>query len=81
LVNGRKDGDNLVEPELRSDFRDAIYWAPSVITDDNGYATVQFKYPDNLTTWRLTSRVITDDTKVGQQVNTVITRKDLLVRM
>lgn len=81
LINGYKDGEKFVEAELRSDFRDAIYWAPSVVTDDNGYATVQFKYPDNLTTWRLTSRVITDDTKVGQQVNTVITRKDLLVRM
>jgi len=81
LLNGRKNRDEFVDAELRSDFRDAIYWAPSVITDDNGYATVQFKYPDNLTTWRLTSRVITDDSKVGQHVNTVITRKDLLVRM
>src|SRR5207244_3449641 len=38
-------------------------------------------FPDNLTTWRITSRVITSDTKVGQMTNTVITRKDLLVRM
>jgi uncharacterized protein YfaS (alpha-2-macroglobulin family) len=72
---------DFVEAETRSDFRDAIYWSPTVVTDDGGYATVQFKYPDNLTSWRITSRVITDDTKVGQQVNTVITRKDLLVRM
>ncbi|MCC6864673.1 MAG: carboxypeptidase regulatory-like domain-containing protein [Ignavibacteria bacterium] len=73
--------DNFVEAETRSDFRDAIFWNPSVTTDINGYATMKVKFPDNLTTWRLTSRVITNDTKVGQQVNTVITRKDLLVRM
>ncbi len=75
-----KSSDYL-EASTRSDFRDAIFWNPSVITDENGYANVQFKYPDNLTSWRITSRVITNDTKVGQQVNTVITRKDLLVRM
>lgn len=90
FFKGDKDGEELdksmlgsdyVEAQTRSDFRDAIYWNPSVITDANGYATVQMKYPDNLTSWRITSRVITGDTKVGQQVNTVITRKDLLVRM
>lgn len=73
--------DKFVDADLRSDFRDAIYWTPSIVTDENGYATVKIKFPDNLTTWRMTARVITDDTKVGQFVNTVITRKDLLVRL
>ena len=82
LEGGRyKNGSDYVEAETRSDFRDAILWMSSVETDANGYATVKVKFPDNLTTWRLTSRVITDDTKVGQEVNTIITRKDLLVRM
>lgn len=83
--NGKGDDDILggefVDAELRSDFKDAIYWSPSVMTDADGYATVNVKFPDNLTTWRITSRVITEDTKVGQMTNTVITRKDLLVRM
>lgn len=86
--NGMDIGDGrtgnqkeFMEAETRSDFRDAILWSPTVTTDADGYATVNVKFPDNLTTWRITSRVITDDTKVGQQVNTVITRKDLLVRM
>lgn len=80
-----KDGkgyeENMVEAELRSDFRDAIFWSPYVETDGNGMAEVKIKYPDNLTTWRVTSRVITGDTKVGEMTHTVITRKDLLVRM
>lgn len=73
--------DNYKTAEVRSDFRDAILWMPSKVTDDNGYATVEVQYPDNLTEWRITSRVVTEDTKVGQNTRTVITRKDLLVRM
>ncbi|MEZ4689886.1 MAG: alpha-2-macroglobulin family protein [Ignavibacteria bacterium] len=71
----------LVTPDVRSDFRDAIFWSPYTVTDGEGYAIVDVKYPDNLTTWRITSRVITEDTKVGQMVSSVITRKDLLIRM
>lgn len=73
--------DETVTPELRSDFKDAVQWTPYAKTDENGYATVYVTYPDNLTSWRITSRVITEDTKVGQATNTVITRKNLLVRM
>jgi uncharacterized protein YfaS (alpha-2-macroglobulin family) len=78
---GEDEGPSFVEAEVRSDFRDAIYWSPSVETDAGGYANIKVQYPDNLTTWRMTARVITEDTKVGQITNTVITRKDLLVRM
>jgi len=81
MTEKKMDNDKLVTPELRSDFRDAIFWSPYSMTDGNGYATVNVTYPDNLTTWRITSRVITEDTKVGQMTSTVITRKDLLVRM
>ena len=76
-----KSKEEMVAPELRSDFRDAIEWSPYTITDNNGYASVIVKYPDDLTTWRIVSRVITSDTKVGQSAKTVLTRKDLLVRL
>lgn len=75
-----KDG-GYAEATTRSDFRDAILWLPFETTDADGYATVNVKYPDNLTTWRITARVITSDTKVGQAINTVIVKKDLLVRL
>ncbi|CAF3783406.1 unnamed protein product [Rotaria sp. Silwood1] len=75
------EDEKMVAPELRSDFKDAVQWSPYVKTDENGYATVYVTFPDNLTSWRITSRVITEDTKVGQATNTVITRKNLLVRM
>ncbi len=75
------DGEQLVAAEVRSDFRDAVMWSPFTRTGYDGYADVMVKYPDNLTSWRITSRVITKDTKVGQATKTVITRKDLLVRL
>lgn len=78
---GDDEGPSFVAAELRTDFKDAMYWSPSVETDANGFATVNVKYPDNLTTWRVTARVVTGDTKVGQEVHTVLVRKDLLVRM
>lgn len=80
-MSSDESGKSLVQPEVRSDFRDAILWSPYSVTDDDGYAVITVNYPDNLTTWRITSRVITEDTKVGQTVSTVITRKDLLVRV
>lgn len=71
----------FIEPVLRSDFRDAVLWEPTIRTDENGIAKVQIKYPDNLTTWRSTVRVITQDSKVGQEISKTITRKDLIIRM
>ena len=75
-----KKGD-YQKAELRSNFVDALIWKANIVTDINGKATVSFKMPDNLTTWRATARGITKNSDVGQQVDKVITRKNLLVRM
>jgi len=73
--------EQLVQPVLRSDFKDLMFWTPSVRTDRNGRATLHVKFPDNLTTWRITARGVTQATAVGQATAEVIARKDLLVRM
>lgn len=72
---------SFVKAEVRTDFRDAILWLPSVITDENGEAKIDIKYPENLTTWRATIRANTLDSKFGQNTNKTITRKDLIIRM
>lgn len=54
----KKDGDSYKEAEVRSDFRDAIFWSPYSMTDADGYAVVSVKYPDNLTSWRITSGLL-----------------------
>jgi alpha-2-macroglobulin len=66
---------------VRSNFADTAYWTPSVVTDSQGSATVSFAWPDNLTTWRATTRGWTSDAQVGTATAEVVTRKDLLVRL
>jgi hypothetical protein len=69
------------EALVRSNFADAAYWIPEVRTNEIGIAEVKFKMPDNLTTWRTSVKGVTVKTEVGQEINKVITRKDLLIRM
>ena len=66
--------------EVRGDFRDTAFWAPAVVTDENGEAQVTVTLPDNLTTWRLDARGITTDTLVGEGTVDVVATKDLLIR-
>lgn len=76
-----KDDKGYVSADVRSNFVDALIWKAHVVTDENGKAKIEFKIPDNLTTWRTTVRGITKQTEVGQNINKFISRKDLLVRM
>ena len=74
-------GDSLVEPVIRKDFKDTMYWSPTITTDRNGTATISVNFPDNLTRWRATVRGVTGGDMMGQVTYTVISRKDLLVRI
>jgi alpha-2-macroglobulin len=74
-------GDKPPQPAVRKDFPDAIYWMPDLVTDADGRARVAVKYPDALTTWRLTARAVTEDTRVGVSVARTTTTKDLIVRV
>jgi hypothetical protein len=73
--------DRPAQPQVRKDFPDAIYWVADVVTNERGEATVQVTYPDALTTWRLTARGATTDTRVGQAVARTTVTKDLIVRV
>jgi len=60
---GGGDGDTP-----RSNIQEmAIY--KSITTDGNGYAHVEFKLPDNITSWRLTSQAVTKDLFAGKNVS------------
>ncbi len=76
-----RDKTVFMQADVRTNFVDALIWKAHIVTDKNGKAKVEFKIPDNLTTWRTTVRGITKNTDVGQKVNKFISRKDLLVRM
>ncbi len=73
--------ERLVQPKIRKAFPDTAYWMADVRTASNGQATVHFDYPDAITSWRATTRGITQDTKVGSAVVNTIVRKNLMVRL
>lgn len=74
-------GESLVEPEIRRDFKDTMFWTPTVVTGSDGTAEVTVTFPDNLTRWRATVRGITKDSDVGESLYRVISRKDVIVRI
>jgi uncharacterized protein YfaS (alpha-2-macroglobulin family) len=74
-------GDKPVQAQVRKDFPDAIYWVGDLVTDAQGKGRIAVTYPDALTTWRLTARAITEDTRAGVSVARTTTTKDLIVRV
>jgi len=73
--------ERLVQPKIRKAFPDTAYWVADVRTDASGSAQVRFDFPDALTAWRATARGITKDTQVGSDVEKVIVRKNVMVRL
>jgi uncharacterized protein YfaS (alpha-2-macroglobulin family) len=73
--------DRESRPHVRKEFPDAIYWVADLVTDASGTATVKIAYPDALTTWRLTARAVTADTRVGAAIARTTTTKDLILRL
>jgi uncharacterized protein YfaS (alpha-2-macroglobulin family) len=76
-----KNESSYAEPTIRKEFKDTAFWQPDVVTGGDGKATVSFKLPDNLTTWRATARGVTTDTRVGSVVQKTIARKDVIMRL
>ena len=72
--------DRLVQPKIRKLFPDTAFWTASLKTDSSGHGTVQFAFPDSITTWRATVRGATADTRVGSTVQKTIVRKNVILR-
>lgn len=65
---------------VRRDFRQSVYFNPSVVTDDNGRAKVSFKLPDSLTTYRIMAVAVGRDDRFGFGENQVVASKKLMAR-
>ena len=70
----------LVQPAIRKEFADTAYWADSLVSDEDGVATIRFKMPDNLTTWKARVWSMGSGTRVGEGAAEFISSKKLLVR-
>ncbi|MBV9789942.1 MAG: Ig-like domain-containing protein [Chloroflexi bacterium] len=73
-------GGAASDPLVRREFPDTAYWNPSVVTSDDGTAKVSLRLPDTLTTWTMTTRGLTTDTRVGQATTDLIATRPLLIR-
>jgi uncharacterized protein YfaS (alpha-2-macroglobulin family) len=74
-------GDKPAQAQVRKEFPDAIHWVGDLVTDAQGRGRIAVAYPDALTTWRLTARAITEDTRAGTTIARTTTTKDLIVRV
>ena len=73
------------EDEARREFPDTAFWEAKLETGADGRATVEIPLPDSLTTWRLSSKAVsnyaaTGETLVGQSSSDVLATLPLLIR-
>ncbi len=73
-------GGEMLSAVIRQKFPDTAFWQAEIVTDANGEAQVSFETPDNLTTWVLDVRGITQDGRVGSAQAELVVTKPLLIR-
>ena len=66
---------------VRQNFKDTAFWQAQVLTDASGSAQVQVTLPDNLTTWQMSARAITDDTRVGETTSELLSTRPLQIQL
>lgn len=65
---------------VRRDFRQSAYFNPAVLTGPDGKAHVEFKLPENLTTYRLMAVATTRDDRYGYAEQRVTSSRELMAR-
>ncbi len=81
-ASGKGGGGGLGSeaPIVRREFADTAYWNAALVTDEKGEVRVTVTLPDNLTTWRMTARGLTEDTLVGQTTSDIVSTLNLRIR-
>ncbi len=77
---GGSGGGQLIVT-VRKDFRETALWQPDVTTGADGTASIEFTYPDSLTSWRATARAATRESSFGEGLGAGRTRLPLSVRL
>ncbi|MFA6458507.1 MAG: Ig-like domain-containing protein [Patescibacteria group bacterium] len=78
---GSKGGGGAdVNADKRGDFQDTAYWNPRIVTDQSGVAQIDFKLPDNLTTWKLLAIGSTRTSEFGAVAEEIVETKKVIVR-
>ncbi len=78
---GGAGGPALVEPTVRQEFADTAFWDAAITTNNDGVATVSLNMPENLTDWKVRSWAFGDGTRVGEASTSVVTTKNIIIRL
>ncbi|MEW6074130.1 MAG: tetratricopeptide repeat protein [Planctomycetota bacterium] len=65
----------------RAMMAETALWAPDVVTDAAGRASLSFRLPEESTRWRIVGRGVTADTVLGQAEASFVTRADFFVEL
>jgi uncharacterized protein YfaS (alpha-2-macroglobulin family) len=65
---------------MRRDFRQSVYFDPSLLTDARGHAHASFTLPDSLTTYRIMAVAVAEDDRFGSADTPIVTSKPLMAR-
>jgi len=66
-------------PRLRQYFPETLYWAPEVVTDGDGFVSLEIPMADSITTWRLTALASSQDGQLGFATQGVRVFQDFFV--
>src|SRR5262249_6592607 len=67
-IPNQRNSSATYTPRLRQDFPETLVWQPSLITDKQGRAQLEFKVADAITTWRMAVIGSTEDGLIGSAV-------------
>jgi uncharacterized protein YfaS (alpha-2-macroglobulin family) len=73
------EGGGGGEP-MRRDFRQSVYFNPSLVTDAKGHAHASFTLPDSLTTYRIMAVAVAEDDRFGSADTPIVASKPLMAR-
>jgi uncharacterized protein YfaS (alpha-2-macroglobulin family) len=81
LADSARRAESAPEPRVRQDFKDTALWRAQVVTDAKGSASLELKFPDNLTTWRVTAKGITQSGSAGEARKGILVTQDVIARL
>jgi hypothetical protein len=65
--------------QIRKDFRETVFFYPSLVTDSSGSLYIKFTMPEALTRWKFQGLAYTKNLEYGMITKELVTRKDLMV--
>lgn len=65
IITKSGSSQQLSTPRLREYFPETLLWQPSIETDKQGRAQINFKLADNITTWKMVVVGSTEDGQIG----------------